>query len=367
MFCHYYPPHQGGIEIVVHELVTRLARAHRVTVVTSGWGGRSGVERSGALTIWRLPATHLTERFGVPFPVPWGPHMRAALREASTADVFHAHGALYPYTAFAVRLAARTKRPLVLTEHVGFIDYRSGALNAIQSAAWRLVGDPTVRRAAVVTTLGARVRDWLRARRPDADVRIVPNGVDLERFHPPTAAQRAESRRLLGLPDVGTLALFVGRATARKNLDEVLSLPREAFSLVTCGARRDLRSDRVFDVGLIPFAGMPQLYHACDLLIHAADGEGFPLAVQEAMACGMPVALRWDESYSANVSRELVASFSDLAGMDRAVAELAEDAGYRTALAGRGRQWAESHWDWETTTTAFASIYDEVRERADAR
>ena len=367
MFCHCYEPHQGGIEIVVHELVTRLARDHRVTVVTSAWGGRSGVERNGSLTVWRLPATHVTERFGVPFPIPTGGHIRAALREAATADVFHAHGALYPFTAFAVRLAGRRRRPLVLTEHVGFVQYRSRVLRAVQTVAWRLVGDETVRRAATVTTLGPRVGDWLRARHPAADVRIVRNGVDLERFQPPTAAQRAASRRLLGLPHEGTLALFVGRATMRKNLDEVLSLPRETYSLVTCGARRDLQSDRVFDVGLIPFANMPQLYHACDLLIHAADGEGFPLAVQEAMACGVPVALKWEESYGATVSRELVVPFADLGGMDRAVTALADDAPLRATLATRGRTWAEQHWDWATTVAEFVAIYTEAGARADGR
>ena len=113
--------------------------------------------------------------------------------------------------------------------------------------------------------------------------------------------------------------LFVGRATMRKNLDEVLSLPRDRYSLVTCGAERGLRSAGVFDVGLIPFAQMPQLYHACDLLIHAAEGEGFPLAVQEAIACGVPVALRWDASYAATISRDLVAPFTDLGGMEVAV------------------------------------------------
>ena len=366
MFCHCYEPHQGGIEIVVRELVTRLAKQHRVTVVTSAWGGTHGVERNGALTVWRLPATHLTERIGVPYPIPTGGHVRAALREAGTADVFHAHGALYPYTMFARSLAARHERPFILTEHVGVIHYRRLVLRLVQSAAWALIGNTSVRRAAVVTTLGPRVGDWLHTRYPAADVRIVRNGVDLDRFHPPSAAQRAEARRLLGLPDNTTLALFVGRATMRKNLDEVLSLPRDTFSLVTCGARRDLRSDGVFDVGLIPFARMPQLYHACDLLIHAADGEGFPLAVQEAIACGVPVALKWDDSYAATVDRELVAPFTDLAGMERAVDTLAEDAPYRATLSARGRAWAEEHWNWATTVESFQSIYDETRARRHA-
>ena len=43
-----------------------------------------------------------------------------------------------------------------------------------------------------------------------------------------------------------------------------------------------------------------------DALVHAASGEGFPLAVQEAIAAGLPTVLAWDQGYDRILGRDVV-------------------------------------------------------------
>lgn len=357
MFAHNYLPHPGGLEVVVWNLARRLAERHEVVLVSSAYGDARGVAREDGMEVHRLPTTHLTEWFGVPYPVPLGVGVRGAMKAVSGADVVHAHGALYAQTLMAGRAARTAGAPLVLTEHVGFVHYPMRALNVVQAAAWRTIGDGTLKRSAEVVALNARVRDWLE-RRAGRSVRYVSNGVDVDRFRPRDEGERNASRRTLGLPEDEVIALFVGRDAEKKNLDVVLDVPRDGFVLVTCGARRNLRRDRLHDLGIVPYDRMPDLFGCVDFLVHPASGEGFPVAIQEAMAAGVPVVLLWDDGYARSLPCDAVVACDDVSAVGPAMLSLANDAARRRALSACGREWATRHWSWAATVAAYEEIYD---------
>jgi glycosyltransferase involved in cell wall biosynthesis len=356
MFAHNYLPHPGGLEVMVWNLARRLADRHEVVLVSSSYGTASGVAREQGMEVHRLPASHLTEGMGVPYPVPFGAGVRAAMHAASGADVVHAHGALYLQTLMARRVARRSRAPLVLTEHVGFVRYARPALNAVQGAAWRAIGDGTLERCAEVVTYNARVHAWLE-QRAARTVRYVGNGVDLERFRRRDGEERRALRRSFGLPEDEVIALFVGRDAGKKNLDVVLEAPREGFVLATCGAQRKLRGDALCDLGIVPYERMPDLFGCVDVMVHPASGEGFPLAVQEAIAAGVPVVLLWDEGYARSVPRDVVVACDEVNDVAPALAALARDGARRAALSARGREWATRHWSWAATVAAYEEIY----------
>ncbi len=361
MFVSNYLPHPGGLEVMVWNLARGLARRHDVVLVTSAYDGVHGVSQEDGMTVHRLPAVHVTERLSVPYPVPMGPGVRAALSATRGADIVHAHGALYLQTLLARGVARRARAPLVLTEHVGFVEYESASLNAIQRCAWYLVGDPVVRDADAVVARGARVQDWL-AQRLRPDVRFVGNGVDLCAFQR-RALDRREVRRSFGLPEEGTLVLWAGREAAKKNLDLALGIPRDDFTLVVCGWKRDLVGERLVDLGNIPHERMAALYGCADIMLHTATGEGFPLAVQESVASGLPVVLLWDESYARWMRRDVVAAVEQAANLAPTLVSLAKDPDQRESLARAGRAWAERHWSWEATVAAYEEIYRDVIDR----
>ena len=364
MFSHYCLPHAGGVETVVEALTSRMAARHRVTLVLSAWAGLDGVTREGARTTWRLPALHVSERYGVPFPVPTGAHVRAALAEAATADVVHVHGALYAQTVLARRMARRARQPLMLTEHVGFVPYPGAVLQAVQGAAWRFVGDATLAQARGVVALNARVGDWLAARVASCRPELIPNGVDLVRFAPTTPAERVQARSVLGLPADGVLGLFVGRDAPKKRRADVVAAERSGWTLVLAGAPLSIHEHGIIDLGVLAAESMPLLYRACDFLVHAAEGEGFPMAVQEAMATALPVALRWDSAYAGTLTRDVVPTGDSIVDTIRAADALAADAALRAAAGARARDWATMHWNWDVTVAAYEALYSRLTRSA---
>lgn len=141
---------------------------------------------------------------------------------------------------------------------------------------------------------------------PPATLRIVPNGIDVERFRC-DAAGRAHLRREWGIAPEAALIGSVGRLDPMKDqplfLEAAALLAQEnataRFAIVGDGPatyRRELvalaerlgLTDRLI---LAPARDdMPAVYSALDMLVScSAFGEGFSNVVAEAMACGTPV------------------------------------------------------------------------------
>ncbi|HEU5258361.1 MAG TPA: glycosyltransferase family 4 protein [Vicinamibacterales bacterium] len=359
---HNYPPHLGGLETIVHELTRGFARRHDVIVVSTAWQGRSGVTIEDGATVHRLPAWHGAEARGVPYAMPLGPGVMRAIVALRSCDVLHAHGSLY-FTTLLALVARRRRVPLFLTEHVGFVRYPSPVLNAVQQVAWAFIGAPVVRRSAKVIAYNSRVHEWIAAGFGDRTVTFISNGVDTVRFHPRSAEERRTARARLGLPEGDVLALFVGRAAQKKNLDAVLEFSAKEYGLVVCGADRTLGPD-VHDLGAVPYAAMPDVFAAADFLLHAATGEGFPVSVQEAMSSGLPVTILWDEGYAGSVDRNAVVAVASLEELRQAAVRLAIAPGLREEFGCRSREYALRNWSWDSTVERHLDLFrDATREK----
>ncbi len=129
-------------------------------------------------------------------------------------------------------------------------------------------------------------------------VRVVRNGVDLERFHPDEAA-RASVREELGLRGEGRVALFLGTGFRRKGLDlAVAAFHRVAAPedrLVVCGrdahAQRWLRParERLGEQLVVtgPVSDPERWLAGADALLHPTRYDSAANAILEAMACGV--------------------------------------------------------------------------------
>ena len=127
--------------------------------------------------------------------------------------------------------------------------------------------------------------------------RMIPNGVDTERFNPAV-------KPIGGLPE-GKLILFVGRLDPRKGLDRLISafriikerIPSSYLIVVGVGNRDIYRKmvphkmrESVIFKGYVPPCLLPGYYASCDLYVSpATGGETFGIVLLEAMASGIPV------------------------------------------------------------------------------
>jgi glycosyltransferase involved in cell wall biosynthesis len=131
------------------------------------------------------------------------------------------------------------------------------AMRARGNYAWRMVRNPvhlftalrdriryrgrTHRAVVALTTTEADllVSTYGRVRAP---IHVIPNGVDIERFRPPDAAERAKARADLGVDDDRTVALFIGHEFERKGLPIAIAALRTAAdaSLLVVGGSVDM-------------------------------------------------------------------------------------------------------------------------------
>ncbi|HEX2874612.1 MAG TPA: glycosyltransferase, partial [Polyangiaceae bacterium] len=141
---------------------------------------------------------------------------------------------------------------------------------------------------------------------PDEKVVFVPNGIDMDRYHP-DAAGRDRLRREWGVQDseflIGIVAradpvkaheVFVAAAHALHSRDARLRFvcvgvdERKAVALRAEAARLGM-ADYFKVEG--PRDDLSAVYSALDVNVLCSHSEGFPNVVAEAMACGVPCAV----------------------------------------------------------------------------
>jgi len=141
------------------------------------------------------------------------------------------------------------------------------------------------------------------ARAEPGRLHVAHHGVDVERFHPPSAEEVATVRAALGLGATPYVA-FLGALEPRKNVPALIrgfAMACQGRSdppaLVLAGqpgwddkVERALDSVphrlRVIRAGYLPFEQLAGFLGGSDLVAYPSLGEGFGLPVLEAMACG---------------------------------------------------------------------------------
>jgi len=166
-----------------------------------------------------------------------------------------------------------------------------------------LAGNLAARFVDAFVAVSPETADFAR-RRHEVDERrlsVIPNGIDLGRFHPqPTA--RARVRAELGIDADAWVVGTVGRVAVEKNQALLL---RAAAPLLGPGTRLVVAGDGPLLPSLAELAGslgiaafvhllgarrdVPDVLNALDAFVLCSSTEGLPLAIPEAMATGLPV------------------------------------------------------------------------------
>ena len=213
---------------------------------------------------------------------------------------------------------------------------------------------------------------------PQRQYRVIPNGIDFQRF--------AAANPLPELQDDRKNILFVGRKDERKGLRYLL----EAFALVL-EIRRDLRlvvvgpgePDRTceslidtingVDRGMVRITGpvsdedLPRYYASADVFCSpATGGESFGIVLLEAMAAGAPVVASNISGYRDVVAHErngMLVSPRDPSAIAAALVNVIDNPELAGRLSNAGKLVAQDH-RWQRVASEVEDYYQHCMEEA---
>jgi len=300
-------PHVGGVEVLVHQEIRALiAAGHQVTLLTSdGMGEAQNPQYLGDVRIVRVTAWHgLERRFRLGYPI-FAPSLVWRLwRELDWCETVHIHGFMFLSSIVAALLARGRGKTIILTDHGGIQHFQSRVKRLLVRIGAATVGRITARCSTRLVAYNSRIARLLErlAARP-GQCELLLNPVDRGLFQAPSAAERTQLRAALGWQPDRHKVLFVGRLTEEKGVPDLLQCASPSYDLVFCGPGNPNILGALPRPGIEYLPPRPQtelvkLYQSADLLVVPSQPrESFPLVVQEALHCSLPVVLGDDEGF----------------------------------------------------------------------
>ncbi|MDG6223365.1 MAG: glycosyltransferase family 4 protein [Candidatus Bathyarchaeota archaeon] len=207
-------------------------------------------------------------------------------------------------------------------------------------------------------------------------IRIVPNGVDLQRFKPDNEYQ--EAKKLVGdTPE--HVVLFVGNLIPRKGLPFLVDAAKYVikenkntkFVVVGDGPLKDnlisySHQQGVFDnfafLGRVSDSILPQLYNYADLFVSPSVQEGQGITFLEAQASAKPV-VAFNVSAIAEVVKHKQTGYlvePNNQQLGNAISDLLANDNLREKMGKRGREFVSNMFSWNVTSQKLFQVYSEV-------
>lgn len=285
----------------------------------------------------------------------------AAIVAGTAPDVVHLHSSK---AGLVGRLVLRGRLPTVFQPHAWSFLAVHGPVR-VATLGWERAA---ARWCSALAVVSERERQVGLERGVRGEYVLLPNGVDLRRYRPAAAEERAELRAALALPD-GPLVVCAGRLSRQKGQDVLLrawpavrrAVPGAWLVLVGDGPDREalaaLSGPGVRFVGSVDDTA-PWL-RAADVVALPSRWEGMPLAVLEALAAGRSVVA----SDVAGVAEALaegggtVVPVDDPVALARCLSARLVDPALAMAEGASGRATAKRRFDVDVTSAAAHDLY----------
>jgi len=233
------------------------------------------------------------------------------IKERANYDIVHFHS-IWPFSFLVFAVCKLLKKPVIVKlTLLGHDDPRSLRKN---SFLWRVEGSFLKYADRIICLSTALKRSCLNAGIPLSRLASIPNGVDTTIFTSISSKEKKILRRSLKLPDDAIIVSFIGRVCLRKGCDLLFDAWDELLKnnsktmLLMIGPYETKdnfpQKENMFGLRLkkltensssknIIFLGqrhsVADYLRASDIFAFPSRAEGFPSAVIEAMACGLPV------------------------------------------------------------------------------
>lgn len=295
----------------------------------------------------------------------------AAVRQA---DVVHLHSLYLFHVWAAARACRRHGVPYLLRPHGTLDPFLWNRHRLRKSVMEWLFQDRVIREAAALHYTAAEEMKLAEPYVHGAPGVVIPNGLDLAEYAtlPPPGRVRTEH------PEIGSrrIVLFLSRLNFKKGLDLLVPAFVEAcrsvndLHLVIAGPDDGMRQktealiaearvgSRVTFLGMLDHAQKLAAFRDAAMFVLPSYSENFGIAVVEAMACGVPVAI----SDKVNIWREVEEAGAGLvapttvSAVARQIVQLAQ-ASDAVEMGARGRRLVEERFAWDKIARDLESVY----------
>ena len=379
------PPHlyRGGVERRINETTRRLTVQADITVYS---GAKAGFKTPIVIDgVNRVPLNS-TDRV---YPLDNWTFNRTVAATRIEADVYEAHND-NGYGLLKAFQRQCTKKPLVHIIHGvladefeqskqnGYASFRGRVANRFMARLARLEGE-TAQKADIIVTISRYSLEKMQKyyNVDPSKVRIVPNGVDPEKYKP--AENQSELKRQFGFGEA-PVVLFVGNLIPRKGVGFLVEAakqvtktqPNVQFVLVGDGpmkpqltndlAAANLTGNFVFKSGLSE-QELTAMYGCSDVFVLPSIQEGQGIVLLEASASGKPV-VAFDiggvNEAVVNGKTGLLTTRGSSGELAEALQKLLGDTGLRQKMGSAGRQFVVENFTWDICAQKMLGVYSEA-------
>lgn len=238
-----------------------------------------------------------------------------------------------------------------------------------------------IRNSCLTVALG----DYLKKNVPNANIEVIPNGIDLKHWNP---IDKRGARRRLGLRDDEFILIFVGRISPVKGVDILLKAVRESLSRLKklkviiigslTGAFGSREGVTTYSQGIIQDAdGLPVVIKgfinnqseefssylsAADLAVVPSMREPQGLFVLEALAMGKPVVASRTGGIPQMLNDNIGCLFEpgNSAALAEQVQRLYENRDRLELMSRSSRAFVEKNFTWEATALKHIAAFQKI-------
>jgi glycogen(starch) synthase len=381
------PPHLyfGGVEKRIIETAKRLQNQAGITVYS---GTKAGFKEPATIDGVSFVPCYSTDRI---FPLDNWFFNRSIAKKAGAidADVYEAHAT----SGIGLLKALNNqgiKKPFVHTIHGVLADeYEQARENRYQSFRGRIANyfmhqlakleEETAKKATLIVTISKysleKIQKYYAV--DEAKVRIVPNGVDPEKFKP--FEDQAAVKRQFGLENEPCV-LFVGSLIPRKGLPFLVEAAKKIvkeyretkFLIVGEGPLRNqlLKKLEVANLsGNFTFLGnvkedvLPAVYNCADVFALPSIQEGQGIVLLEAQASAKPIVAFEVGGVNEAVCNGETGVLVKRGSTDKfadAVMKLLSDKALREKMGANGRRFVAENFTWDICAQKMLNVYHEA-------
>ena len=383
------PPHLyfGGVERRIVETAKNLTTEVDTTVYS---GTKKGFNKTTVINGTTFVPCFSTDTL---YPLDNWIFNRSLSRmvDAVKADVYEAH-TVSGYKFLNVLKKRKISKPFIQTVHGVLADeYVQSAKSVSPSLRMKLsnvfmrhlakIEKDAARKATLIVTV-SRYSAQKIVQLYDVDekkIRIVPNGVDLQRFKPTNGCENVRDK--IG-GNNKNLILFVGNLIPRKGLHFLIEAAKHIikeskktkFVVVGDGPlKNNLIShskeqgvlDKFVFLGDIPESMLPQLYRCADVFVSPSIQEGQGITLLEAQATAKPV-IAFNVSAISEVIKHNQTGLlvkPDSYELANAISCLLSNKSLREKMGRSGREFVSQNFSWDICAQKMFKVYSEAAER----